>query len=382
VRLTKKAATVAAIAVIASTTIYPQSAAYADKVRDAQWYINALNLPEAHRTTRGNGVKVAVIDSGVFPHSDIKRNLKNGTDTVPGGDKSGRTDTEGHGTQMAGIIAGHGQGGNRGVLGIAPEADLIPVKATGAGDNGRGVPSGIEWAAAAGAGVINVSAGIAPSRVLNEAITATVEADAVVIAAAGNKSDTLTFGYPAAMPEVLAVGAVDKNGKVANFSVTGEKVGICAPGVDIVAPGPDEKYLRSSGTSEAAAVVSGAAALVRAKYPRLSAQDVIHRLTATADDNGPPGRDEQCGYGVLNIVKALTADVPPLGPSGAVGSATPTAASSAGASVSPGAGGSADGASSEPAGSGLPLVAGIGAAVVAMGTVLGFLVRRRRRVGA
>jgi subtilisin family serine protease len=110
----------------------------------------------------------------------------------------------------------------------------------------------------------------------------------------------------------LAVGAIDRSGKHATFSTTGPETQICAPGADITAPEPTNKYVKIDGTSPATAIVSGAAALVRAKFPQLSAQEVIHRLTATATDVGKPGRDDECGFGILNIVKALTADVPPL----------------------------------------------------------------------
>jgi type VII secretion-associated serine protease mycosin len=344
-----------------------------------QWHTRYLNINQAHKITKGSGVTVAVVDSGIYRHQDLVRNLKKGTDTVAGGDGSGQVDNDGHGTNMAGIIAGHGHNTDDGVLGIAPESSLIPVKSIGAQDNGLGLEDGIKWAAKAGADVINVSTGGPRSRGIEEAIAAAVKADAVVVSAAGNRSQTLRLDYPAAMPEVLAVGATDRNGKVADFSLTGPAVRICAPGVEIVTTDINDKYGKGSGTSEATAVVSGAAALVRAKFPELSAAEVVHRLTATADDNGPPGRDEQCGYGVLNVVKALTADVPPLNPSGNGGSASPTPASSVEGSAPSALGASPAVAAPEPAGSNLPLFAGIGAAVVALGTVLAFLVRRRRR---
>ncbi|MEU8655789.1 S8 family serine peptidase [Actinoplanes philippinensis] len=351
----------------------PQTPAYADDIRDMQWHVEYLKYADAHKITQGSGVTVAVVDSGIFRHQDLISNLKRGTDTVAGGDGTGQVDQDGHGTQMAGVIAGHGHNTDAGVLGVAPASTLLPVKSIGPRDNGVGLESGIKWAAEAGADVINVSTGGPRSRGIEEAISAATKADAVVIAASGNRSQTLRLDYPAAMPEVLAVGATDRNGKLADFSLTGKAVGICAPGVDIVTTNLDNSYGKGSGTSEATAIVSGAAALVRAKYPDLSAPEVIHRLTATADDNGPPGRDEQCGYGVLNIVKALTADVPPLNSAGV--SAGPSAAPP----VTPSVGGaSTDVASPEPAGANLPLIAGIGAAVLAVGAVLAFLLRRRR----
>ncbi|MEU4618808.1 S8 family serine peptidase [Actinoplanes sp. NPDC023801] len=363
----------------------PCAPAHADQVRDMQWFSGYLKVGNAHRMTKGGGVTVALVDSGVTPHIDLAKNLNPGKDTVPGGDGSGQVDDRlGHGTKMAGLIAGHGHSGNSGVLGIAPAARLMPIKSVGTGDDGTGVTSGIEWAATNGAKVINVSVAAPRGRALNEAISTANRMDAVVVAAVGNESDALQIAYPAAIPEVLAVGATDRDGRHAEFSITGPEVDICAPGVNIVMTFQRNKYEKGDGTSQATAIVSGAAALVRAKFPNLSAPEVIHRLTATARDNGPPGRDDQCGYGVLDIVKALTADVPPLSPSAGTGSgsSSPTggASSAAGPSVPAGTGTSA-GASPKPesAGSVVPVVAGVGAAVIALGTVLALLVRRRRR---
>ncbi|SDT76462.1 type VII secretion-associated serine protease mycosin [Actinoplanes derwentensis] len=380
----RKAAALAAVTAVASVVLWPGVPAYADRVRNAEWHIKFLDLPTAQRITKGAGVTVAVVDSGISPHPDLKGNLKKGTDILSGGDGIGQKDTSGHGTSMAGIIAGHGRGANDGVLGIAPEADLLPVKVLSDEDNRDGLPAGIAWAAKAGADVINVSGAGIQSRDLNEAIARSVKADAVVVAAAGNKADVLLFAYPAAMPDVLAVGAIDQNGKLASFSRTGEKVGICAPGVDVASTGLNGKYLLNNGTSAATAVVSGAAALVRAKFPELSAPEVVHRLTATADDFGTPGKDDQCGYGVLNVVKALTAEVPPL-PVGATSTGSSTAPDTSAApntatSTAPEKKPDAEAASrSRPATSTLASVAGIGALVLGFAVVAAFRVARIRR---
>lgn len=112
---------------------------------------------------------------------------------------------------------------------------------------------------------------------------------------------------------MIAVGGVDRQGNKAEFSVEGTDVDILAPAVDIYTTSLAGRYRRSTGTSDATAIVAGAAALIRSKYPNLPAQEVAHRLTATAVDKGPPGRDDQYGYGVIDLVAALTADVPPLG---------------------------------------------------------------------
>jgi subtilisin family serine protease len=120
---------------------------------------------------------------------------------------------------------------------------------------------------------------------------------------------------------------VDEKGNHASFSVTGQEVMLAAPAVNVVTTGLNQGYSVASGTSDSTAIAAGAAALVRARYPNLSATEVIHRLTATATDKGPPGRDDEYGHGIVNLVAALTADVPPLtaSPSAAVNTATPSA---------------------------------------------------------
>lgn len=133
----------------------------------------------------------------------------------------------------------------------------------------------------------------------------------MVVAAAGNSPQDSRVLWPAAYPGVIAAAGVDQQGNHAAVSVTGPEVVLAAPAVDIVSTGLNGGYRSGTGTSDATAIIAGAAALVRAKYPDLTAEQVVHRLTATATDKGPPGRDNEYGYGVLNIVKALTADLPP-----------------------------------------------------------------------
>jgi subtilisin family serine protease len=117
--------------------------------------------------------------------------------------------------------------------------------------------------------------------------------------------------YPARYPGVVAVGGVDRHGDHSAISVEGNQLVLCAPSDLISSLRPQGDYGVGTGTSDATALVAGAAALVRAKFPQLSASEVVHRLTATADDRGPPGRDDTYGYGIVDVVKALTADVPP-----------------------------------------------------------------------
>jgi type VII secretion-associated serine protease mycosin len=320
-------------------------------------------------------VIVGVVDSVVYPHPDLRRNLLQGSNVLPGQSGNGQVDEDGHGTGMAGLIAAHGRTGNRGILGIAPAAKILPVKDSDATRNGSSisVAAGIQWAASNGARVVNVSSANAPSIAMKEAVATAAANDVVVVASPGNRPDALQFGYPAAIPGVLAVGSTDRANKHAPFSVTGEQMQICAPGVDIESPRLKAGYSFADGTSSSTAIVSGAAALVRAKFPDLSAQEVIHRLTATATDIGKPGRDDECGYGLLNIVKALTADVPPLEATTPTSSSTPTdnaAAPAPGNGTDP----EADESTNTAA-----IAGGIGAGVLLLGGLAAILLVKRRR---
>ena len=346
----------------------PAPPAYADQYRNAQWYLRALRVSDAQRLTEGAGITVAVIDTGVMAnHPDLKGAVLPGTNVLgDGGD--GRTDPSGHGTQMASIIAARGRSGSRGVLGIAPEAKILPVRPA---DGALLASQAIDWSVAHGAKVISMSFAIAGSDGLASAVKAAATADVVLIAGSGNDGqDDSRNRYPGAYPGVLAVGAVDRNGKVAKFSTQGNHVAITAPGVDI--PVADGKYPSGyaivDGTSPATAIVAGAAALIRAKFPELSASEVVERLTSTAVDKGAPGRDDAYGYGELDLMAALTAK-----PSTQPTTAGPTAADAPPASQP----------DSDGSGSGIPpiVIIGIGA-VVLVGAVVGVFVGVRRSRGS
>lgn len=164
------------------------------------------------------------------------------------------------------------------------------------------------------------------------------------------------------------MGGVSRTGSHAPVSVTGPEIDLVAPAVDIYSTSINGKYRKGTGTSDATAIVAGAAALVRSKYPNLPAEEVVHRLTATAIDKGPPGRDDVYGYGVIDLVAALTADVPPLGfesaPAPPDGGGTTTA--------------SAESADEGDDGATARGLATLGA-IVAAGGVWALIARRRRR---
>jgi type VII secretion-associated serine protease mycosin len=360
--------------VLAAAVIVPSGPALADGVRDQQWYLKSLKVSTAQAISTGAGITVAIIDSGVAPHRDFQGNLLVGYNFATA-KPDGRIDTEGHGTNMAGLVAGRGRGSS-GILGIAPSAKILPLKGGKQDDFSSDIiAEAIDYAVAHKAQVVNVSLKGAPSIKLLKAVKDANAAGVVVVGASGNDGDTLV-GYPAAADGALGVGATDKSGKPWSDSTHGPPLQICAPGVDIITTGAKDKYTVADGTSDSAAIVSGAVALVRAKFPQLSADEIIHRITATADDNGTPGRDDYCGYGELNIVKALTADVPPLsaGPS-----ASPSASTAGPASASATSDDVAAPSDTGEKGSSAPLIVGVVVVVLLVAGVVGVVAVRRRR---
>jgi type VII secretion-associated serine protease mycosin len=308
--------------------------ARADTVRDREWWLSTLKVDQAQRITKGAGVTVAVVDSGVnADHPDLRGAVLTGRDMVSG--KNGQFDAEGHGTAMAGIIAARGRGG-AGFLGIAPAAKILPVTPS---DDTMFAAAGIRWAAEHGAKVINLSFAIGPSDNLHAAIREAAAADVVLIGAVGNTGNKGNkIEYPVSYPEVLGVGAVDRNGKVLPVSQHGAQVDLVAPGKDMLLPVYGKKYLMGTGTSGAAAIVSGAAALIRARHPDLSAAQVVQLLTDTATDRGRAGRDDYYGSGELNLVAALTT-APPRASPPALPAQEPVAAAPVPASGDEGGGG-------------------------------------------
>jgi type VII secretion-associated serine protease mycosin len=301
------------------------SPAYADRWRDGQWHLAYLDVAEAQKISQGEGVVVAVIDSGVdHDHPDLTGNVLKGWDAVTGGTGDGWGDLSGHGTGMASLIAGHGHGsGNRdGVLGIAPKAKIFPIRietAQGSGDM-TSVGNGIEVATKAGADVISISLnGGTSTQKVQQQIWAALEKDILIVVSIGNKSDG-GGGILIYSNGTLPVGAVDQRGDAAGISVSNPAVQLAAPGKDIqsaskINKAGDSGYRLGTGSSPSAAIVAGAAALIRSKYPSMTAAEVIQRLTYTAKDLGPSGRDPQYGFGQLDLVRALTAtDVPPPNP--------------------------------------------------------------------
>ncbi|MEV4558992.1 S8 family serine peptidase [Kitasatospora sp. NPDC049285] len=355
--------------------------ASADQVRDGQWANQYFNLDKVWSVTKGDGIKVAVIDEGVDPtFPDLVGQVLPGYD--PSGGDHERKPTDPHGTGMASLIAGRGHGSNEGVLGLAPGAKIIPVyKDSAAG--GDAVPEGIKWAVDHGAGVINISLSGADNPKMADAVSYAVSHNVVVVAGAGNDGGPVES--PANTPGVIAVGAVNKDLKSWDKSNSGPEIMLSAPGVDIVHAGPcsSSQYCMADGTSDATAYVSATAALVRAKFPNLTAGQVANRLVKSAKAPAGAGKlpDTHYGYGIVRAYEALTMDIPAGSAQGPLAGAATGSSPSAGATAGTGAG-SADPGSGlgdpdplpaikgSSSGSSLPLILGIAAVVVVLFIVI------------
>ncbi|MFC4497666.1 type VII secretion-associated serine protease mycosin [Streptomyces ovatisporus] len=290
--------------------------AAADQVRSDQWALESLEASSIWKTTKGKGQTVAVIDNGVnSSHPDLKGNVLKGKNFIEGGDAEPAPE-DSHGTSVASLIAGHGHGpgGRDGVMGLAPEAKILPILDDGSGEQGSA--QAIRYAVDQGATVINISQGgetSAPGE--TKAISYALKRDVLVVAGTGNKAASVA--YPAAYPGVLAVSAVKQDGTHWPKSNRGPKVMLSAPGDKIVSagkPGDLDGYGMASGTSDSTAYTSAAAALLRAKYPDLSAGQIANRLTKTAEmpaaERSAKLPDERYGYGAIRPLAALQEDIP------------------------------------------------------------------------
>jgi subtilisin family serine protease len=311
-----------------------------DPYSQQQYALDNIMAPQAWDVHAGDGqLIVAVIDSGIdLMHEDLNAQLWINAAEETGGQFDGidndnngyvddlvgwnfvgsnanpqgsnnPSDDNGHGSHVAGIIAAV-RGNDRGIAGMA-DVRIMSIKALAA--NGSGATSSIVnavyYAIDNGARVINMSIESPQfSQAFAEACTRAEAADVVIIAATGNQSNT-QISYPAGYQNVMAVGAVDINDNLADFSNTGQGIDLVAPGVDVLSCVPNG-YQLMDGTSMASPYVAGVAAMIRSLHPEWNAATVRAQLRATADDLGTAGYDTLTGYGRLNAFRALSEDVP------------------------------------------------------------------------
>lgn len=323
----------------ASSGAVEVSAAAVDEVRDQQqWVLNMLDVEPAWSVTEGANVTVAVIDSGVNPDvSDLVGSVISGPDYTGLKTAPSNPDWGQHGTWMASIIAGHGDGGADGtigpdgIVGVAPEAKILSIRVipdtTDPGyrtyDNEPEqkiqdeLAHGIRTAVQDHAQVISMSIGYSqPAGVVRDAIDYAYSHGVVLVASSGNSGDNDTqhgtsnpdiaqLSYPADYPGVLGVGAVTIDGVPATFSSGNLSVQIAAPGKGVPAQGRNGLYYTVDGTSPACALVAGVAALLKSRYPKITPAQVTEALTTTAQQSPPGSYSVLTGFGIVDADAAL-----------------------------------------------------------------------------
>jgi subtilisin family serine protease len=332
-RATRGAAVLALSAAAVLAMAISAAPARADAVRNAQmWVLNALNVPTAWSITQGQGVTVAVIDSGVNPNvSDLVGSVTTGPNYTGVRTPESNPNWGVHGTWMASLIAGHGHdGGGSGIIGVAPKSHVLSIRViTDSTDPNYSryqhepqariqseLARAIRYAVAHGAGVISMSLGYGlQSLVVRSALTYALNHGVVVVASSGNSGGSASarsrgfapYSFPADYPGVLGVAAIGENGAPAPFSSDNLSVSVAAPGVNVPAQGRDGQYWLVSGTSPACALTAGVAALIRSAYPSLPPDMVRRAITTTTSNRPAHGYDDEVGFGTVDAAAALNA---------------------------------------------------------------------------
>ncbi|WP_271190382.1 S8 family serine peptidase, partial [Dactylosporangium matsuzakiense] len=310
----------------ASTTPNDPGYTYGD-----QSYLNTVRMPLAWDRSTGSADQIiAVVDTGVDgQHPDLAGRVLAGYNAITRTAiaAGANSDDYGHGSMVAGIAAADTNNGI-GVAGVDWNARILPVKVLDQDGNGydADIAAGIVWAADHGAKVINLSlGGPGDTPILHDAVTYATNKGSLLVVAAGNSADSEPQ-YPAAYPEVLAVAATDANGKLTDFSTYGDWVDVAAPGFGIVStsvPQNGYEYFIGDGTSFAAPIVSGVAALMRSNNPALTPAQLLATIKGTARDAGPRGFDKYFGNGVLDAYAALGGGWAPEFPQASLGAGEP-----------------------------------------------------------
>ncbi|MGP8233288.1 MAG: S8 family serine peptidase [Methylovirgula sp.] len=266
----------------------------------AQYVLDKLQVEAAHRLATGKHILVAVIDSDIdTKHPDLGGTIIRSFDALGGGAHPHQ-----HGTAMAGAIAAHGK-----LLGIAPDAQILAAHAFGdtpgtAMGTSFAIYKSLQWAADNGARIVNMSFAGPPDPTLHRFLAAAYQRNMVLIAAAGNAGPASVPLYPAADPDVIAVTATDSDDGLYRMANRGQYIAIAAPGVEILVIAPGEAYEITTGTSVAAAHISGIAALLLERKASLKPADIRAILMGTAKPLGPPDQNAQFGAGLANAFRA------------------------------------------------------------------------------
>jgi hypothetical protein len=331
-RATRGVATLAGVTVAASAALLTASPAHADIVRQKQqWVLDAMDVPAAWPLSQGRGVTVAVIVSGVDPTiSDLAGSVITGPDLTGVNTPFSNPNWGIHGTWMASLIAGHGHGpgGQDGIMGVAPQARILSIRViTDRSDPAyqayqneppnRGqheLATAIRYAVRHHATVISMSLGYnEPSLIVRSALQYAMTHNVVVVASSGNSGNSQTsrgqghapYSFPADYPGVIGVAAIGRSGQPAYFSSDNLSVEVAAPGIAVPAAGRGNQYWTVSGTSPACALTAGVAALIKSRYPSLTAPQVRRAIIWSAANRPPGGYDDEIGFGTVDAYGAL-----------------------------------------------------------------------------
>jgi hypothetical protein len=329
---TRAVATLAVVTAAASAALLTASPAHADIVRQKQqWVLDAMDVPAAWPLSQGRGVTVAVIDSGVDPTiSDLAGSVITGPDLTGVNTPFSDPNWGIHGTWMASLIAGHGHGpgGQDGIMGVAPQARILSIRViTDRSDPAyqayqneppnRGqheLATAIRYAVRHHATVISMSLGYnEPSLIVRSALQYAMTHNVVVVASSGNSGNSQTsrgqghapYSFPADYPGVIGVAAIGRSGQPAYFSSDNLSVEVAAPGIAVPAAGRGNQYWTVSGTSPACALTAGVAALIKSRYPSLTAPQVRRAIIWSAANRPPGGYDDEIGFGTVDAYGAL-----------------------------------------------------------------------------
>ncbi|WP_425561165.1 S8 family serine peptidase [Microbacterium sediminicola] len=324
-RLVAAALAVAGIATLTGFATPSPSPVDSDPIRALEYWLDDYGVRDAWQTTKGAGVTIAVIDTGIGKGPVEFSGVVGGTDVSGLGSADGRTpvgarDTD-HGSWVASLAASRGTGVDTGMIGVAPEAELLSISvgfgSTSAVPFVEEIADAIYWAVDNGADIINMSFTTNTQEwdeSWDDAFLYAFEHDVVVVAAAGNRdSGTTVVGAPATIPGVLVVGGVDRDGVASvGASTQGITIAVSAPSEDLLGVSADGTLVEWNGTSGAAPIVAGIAALVRSAHPELDADDVINRIiqTATPVEGVSWVPDPLYGYGLVDANAAVNAIVP------------------------------------------------------------------------
>jgi subtilisin family serine protease len=321
------AAAIAAILLLsgsAASTAVHTDALHTDYIRSGEYWLDQYGIRSAWSTTEGKGITIAVIDTGVDGNvSDLAGAVTGGIDysgqgasngEKPVGDASERN----HGTMVASLAAGRGTSGGAGLIGVAPQANILSISigfgaaATNSDDQ---IAEAVTWAVDHGANIINMSLTrntLAWPESWDKAFLYAMQHNVVIVAAAGNRgSGTDEVGAPATMPGVLTVAGVDRDEKASvDASAQGITIGVSAPSEELLGAVPGGGYVQWEGTSGATPIVAGIVALVMASHPGITGANAINRVVATATDRGAKGVDPIYGFGLINAAAAVRNTVP------------------------------------------------------------------------